>query len=258
MAPTTTIDSHPADPSPGGTASFTFHASEAASKFECSLAKGVEADLFSNCTSGKSYSKLADGTYTFKVRATDLAGNTQPSPTAFGWTVDNSLADTTPPQTTIDSHPPDPSGSSTASFTYESNEAGSSFQCSLDGGPFAACPAAGISYSGLANGPHTFQVRAIDTSANVDPTPAGYSFSVVVEAPAPPSGPSPPAPTAVKDTPGASFQCAVDRQPFRPCRSPFTAKSLSFGHHTLAVRALAGGLADPTPAKFGFTVVRGG
>jgi hypothetical protein len=282
-APTTTIDSHPADPSPGGTAAFTFHASETALKFECSLAKGAEADAFSNCSSGKTYSSLANGTYTFKVRATDLAGNQQSAPTAFAWTVDNSLADTTPPQTTIDSHPPDPSSASTASFTYGSNEAGSSFQCSLDGSAFAACPAAGISYAGLTSGPHAFQVRAIDTSANVDPTPAGYSFSVVLAAPAPAASSSTPpvataeAPQTVlsakpaarahdrtpsfrfrSDTPGASFQCAVDRQPFEPCRSPFTTKTLSFGRHTFAVRALTGGHTDPTPAKFGFKIVRGG
>lgn len=268
--PTTTIDTHPADPSPGQSASFTFHASETGSRFECSLDLGAAADSFSSCASGKTYTALADGEYTFKVRATDQAGNQQLTPTEFTWTVDNSLADTTPPETKIDSFPPDPNLSSTASFTYESNEPGSSFECALDGAAFASCPAAGITYSGLSNGPHTFQVRAIDPSNNVDPTPAGFSFSVLVSpslpaptssSPLPVSRPSPaPPPTPkllfskkpaarTKDrTPtfrfrsepaGASFQCAIDAAPFRACRSPFTPKKpLSLGPHKLQVRVV--------------------
>jgi hypothetical protein len=273
--PTTTIDTHPKDPSPGTSASFKFHASETGSKFECSLSQGATPDSFSACTSGKTYSSLADGEYTFKVRATDLAGNQQLEPTAFSWTVDNSLGDTTPPETKLDSVPPDPSLSSTVSFTYESNEPGSSFECALDGAPFAACAASGVTYMGLANGPHSFQVRAIDPSANVDPTPAGYSFSVAVPALAPPPlvpvaspqtlfAKKPPAKTRDRtptfrfrsDLAGASFECAVDHGRFKPCRSPFTTKKLSFGKHSFAVRAVAGSLADTTPLKVGFKVIK--
>jgi hypothetical protein len=273
--PTTTIDTHPKDPSPGTSASFKFHASETGSKFECSLSQGATPDSFSACTSGKTYSSLADGEYTFKVRATDLAGNQQLEPTAFSWTVDNSLGDTTPPETKLDFVPPDPSLSSTVSFTYESNEPGSSFECALDGAPFAACAASGVTYMGLANGPHSFQVRAIDPSANVDPTPAGYSFSVAVPALAPPPlvpvaspqtlfAKKPPAKTRDRtptfrfrsDLAGASFECAVDHGRFKPCRSPFTTKKLSFGKHSFAVRAVAGSLADTTPLKVGFKVIK--
>ena len=190
--PTTTIDTHPADPSSGGSVSFAYHASESGASFECSLAAGSGPDSFSACpSSGRTYAGLANGAYAFKVRATDLAGN-QGVAASFEWTVNNSLADTTPPQTTIVSKPPDPSDSSTASFTYQSNEPGSSFECELDGGAFAGCPAGGVTYTGLANGPHAFLVRAIDAGANVDPTPAGYSFDVAI--PPPPSAAPPPEP----------------------------------------------------------------
>jgi hypothetical protein len=278
--PTSTIDTHPVDPSPGTSPRFTFHASETALRFECSLAKGAEADAFSVCASGKTYPGLGDGSYAFKLRATDLAGNEQPTPTSFSWQVDNSLADTTPPETTILARPPDPSTSSTATFAYASSEAGSSFQCSLDGAAFGSCPATGITYTELASGPHGFRVRAIDSSANVDPEPAGYSFSVVLPSLAGPvPSPPPPRPLAPEtilsgrpaakthdrtpgfrfrsDSAGSSFQCAVDRQPLRPCRSPFTTKALGFGRHTFTVRALAGGLADPSPSRFSFKVLRG-
>jgi hypothetical protein len=281
VAPSAIVDTHPVNPSPGGSAAFGFHASEAGAKFECSLAKGIEADVFAACSSGKTYTKLADGGYTFKVKATDKAGNTG-APTSFAWTVDNSLADTTPPETTISSKPADPSDGSTASFAYSSNEPDSSFECSLDGAAFASCPAGGIAYAGLAGGQHSFQVRAIDTSGNTDPTPAGYTFSVVLtplpslpvvasqQRPATALSPQTtfsikPAARTRDRTPsfrfkssdaGVGFQCKVDRGAFRPCRSPFTTKPLSPGPHTVAIRAVRAGVADPTPATAPFRVVK--
>jgi hypothetical protein len=192
-APTATLDSHPTDPGPGASASFAYHASESGSSFECSLVAAPAIADFSACSpAGRTYTDLADGLYSFEVRATDGAGNRGPA-AGFEWTVDNSLADTTPPQTTILSGPPDPSESSTASFTYESNEPGSTFECRLDGAAFAGCPAGGIAYTGLADGSHTFLVRAIDASQNVDLSPAGYSFVVVTAVLSPPAMPSAPA-----------------------------------------------------------------
>ena len=148
LAPTVTITAKPVDPSPGASASFTFNSSEAGSSFQCSLALGAAADDFSACTSGKTYTNLADGEYTFKVRATDAATN-QGAAAVYEWTVDNSLVDTTPPDTLIDSAPPDPSESPSAAFTYHSTEPGSSFECKLDGASFAACPVTGVAYTGL-------------------------------------------------------------------------------------------------------------
>ncbi|HWI96588.1 MAG TPA: hypothetical protein VNS60_11030 [Solirubrobacterales bacterium] len=287
--PLATIDTHPADPSPGATAQFTYHApNEPGSSFECSL----DGTLPSACpTSGMTYHGLADGVHTFAVEATDGAGNQQLAPTEFSWTVDNSLLDTTPPQTTIESGPPDPSESPSASFTYASNEPGSSFECSLDGAPFASCPPGGISYGGLGNGPHTFQVRATDPSNNTDQSPAGYSFEVALVAtalpvqssppPSPPAIPSPgkakpvapettltakPAVTTRDRTPtfrfrsatrGANFQCQLDRGRYRSCRSPFTTAHLSPGRHTFKVRAVLASSTDPTPATASFKVLTG-
>jgi hypothetical protein len=55
---------------------------------------------------------------------------------------------------------------------------------------------------------------------------------------------------------GSSFQCKLDRKPFRTCRSPFTTKPLSLGKHTFKVRARDdSGKLDPSPASYGFKVV---
>jgi len=282
-APTASFVATPSDPSPGKSVSFRYSSNEPGSKFECKLEPPVAA--FAPCdTQPKVFTDLADGSYEFKVRAVDKAGNIQGEPSSYSWTVDNSLEDTTPPETVITAKPPDPSTSPNASFSYSSSEAGSHFECKLDGGSFSGCPVTGVSYSGLAEGSHSFQVRAIDASNNIDPTPAGYSFSVVLspaQAGSPPaSSPSPgpkktsapPNTTIAKaaaklrdrtptfrfssNKPGASFQCKLDRGSFKTCRSPFTTKTLAFGAHTLIVRAVSGGVADPSPAKLKFKIVK--
>ncbi len=217
-APTAILDSHPADSSSGASAAFTFHASEAGSSFECSLALGPAADEFSSCASGKTYMGLADGEYTFKVQATDAAGN-QGAATVFQWTVDNTAVDKTPPDTVIDGKPSNPSASAAASFTYHSTESGSSFECKLDGSAFSACPVAGVAYSGLANGSHAFQVRAIDSSDNVDQTPAGYSFDVAVPASSPATPVTPVAvPVVSPPVPPVATSHPKKRQKPRRCR----------------------------------------
>jgi hypothetical protein len=288
IAPVTTIDTHPLDPSRGDNAAFTFHAAnEPGATFKCAL----DGALPSACASGITYHGLADSPHGFEVEATDAAGNAEVTPVAFGWTVDNSLPDETPPDTTIEAKPSNPSTSPTATFTYVSNEPGSSFECALDGAAFTACEPSGISYTGLTSGPHSFQVRAVDSGKNPDPTPAGYSFDVVLPEtpPPPPLPPAPPAAVSLAPTPqpkltlpettitakppakthdrtptfrfssaarGAAFQCKIDAKPFVACRSPLTTKSLSYGPHTLQVRAVAAGGSDPSPAKFHFKVAK--
>ena len=279
VPPNTTIGVKPTNPTKSTNASFTFTASPAAgASFECRIDAELE---FTSCASPKEYTELSEGSHTFRVRAVNSAGP-DPSPATYTWTI-NSAA---PPETTIKSMPPNPSDSSTAAFTYESSELGSTFECKLDGAPFASCPAAGVIYTGLVDGSHGFQVRAVKDGLT-DASPAGYSWDVAVPAFEPPPILPPPLPqlasavapkaspqTIVTAKPGAvtrdrtptfrfrssvagsSFACKVDRGAFRSCSSPFTTKTLSFGAHTVQVRAVTAGSADPTPAKSSFRVAK--
>jgi hypothetical protein len=165
--PIATVDSGPDNPTNQTNATFTFSSSKSGSSFQCQLDGGT----FASCTSPKVYSGLADGQHVFSVRASSL-GNTGP-PTAYTWTVD-----TIGPDTTISSTPPTTSSSASATFTFTSSEAGSTFACSLDVNGFTPC-ASPQAYSGLGDGTHTFRVQAVDAAGNVDSTAAAYSWQIV-------------------------------------------------------------------------------
>jgi len=57
--------------------------------------------------------------------------------------------------------------------------------------------------------------------------------------------------------PGSSFECKLDKKPFKPCKSPKKLKRLKKGKHKFKVRAIdPAGNTDPSPAKDKFKVVR--
>jgi hypothetical protein len=336
-APDTTIASGPDDPTTSTTAAFSFTSTEAGSAFECSL----DGAAFAPCSSPES-SSVAGGTHQFRVRATDAAGNADATPAAWSWTVDAAIpprptitapadgsfsaspavrvagtaaagvsvsvvdgtaaagsttadaqgawavdvsgladgahtfrasatnsagnsgpsapvtvtVDTQPPATTIDSGPSGPTAASTASFAFSSSETGGRFECALDGAAFAACTSP-AELTGLADGGHTFAVRAIDRAGNADPTAASRTWTVDTDAPDTTitSGPTgtvagAQATFAFTSTDAqATFECRLDGGAFAACASPHTVASVSPGSHRFEVRAVDhAGTADPTPA----------
>ncbi len=272
--PETTIDSGPSGPTNDSTPTFGFSANEDAT-FECRIYPGVTpSGSFSACgdtlpdTQGSfTSSSLTDGQYTFEVKATDRGSNPDATPAQRTFTVD-----ALPPETTIDSGPADGSiiNSSTASFTFSSSEAGSSFECRIDGGAFGPCSGPGNSHTAgpLADGQHTFEVRATDVANNTDASPASRTFTVSTAPPEPPAaGDTTPPDTTITDGPksktkkktatfsftsteaGSTFECKLDDGNFEPCTSPKDVK-VKKGKHTFEVRAKdAAGNVDPTPAS---------
>lgn len=83
----------------------------------------------------------------------------------------------TPPQTTIVSGPGKRLALGGARFSFTSSEAGSTFECKIDGRKPTACkPPRG--YSGLGAGKHTFEVWATDGAGNKPAAAARKSFRV--------------------------------------------------------------------------------
>jgi hypothetical protein len=144
--------------------------------FQCQL-DVAEGGPWTSCTSPKSHADLATGSHTFRVRAIDAAGNIDPSPSVFLWTIDQ-----TDPETIITDGPDATTTDTSATFSFMSPETGSTFTCSLDTEPFASCSSP-VSYSGLSVGPHTFRVQATDAAGNLDETPASYPWTIQSGAP---------------------------------------------------------------------------
>jgi CSLREA domain-containing protein len=166
--PETSLISTPINPSNQADASFSFSSPDGSATFECNL----DDAGFTTCSNPASYSSLAEGSHSFQVRAKDAAGNVDPTPATFSWTID-----VTPPDTTITSAPSDPTNSAQASFDFSSADGTATFECNLDDAGFTTCSSP-ASYTSLAEGNHSFQVRAKDPAGNVDLTPAGYSWTV--------------------------------------------------------------------------------
>ena len=251
-APETQITDQPAKTSnsPAATLSFTGTDNKTPAadlRFECRLDGQTEAN-FSSCTSPQSYSGLGQGSHTFDVRTVDQAGNTDPTPESYTWTVD-----TAAPQTTIDSKPEALTKSTTSSFTF-TGEAGATFECKLDNGSFTGCSSP-QSYADLSDGSHTFSVRSTDAAGNVE-TPVSHTWTVDATVPQATIDSPPPASTIETnatftfsaDELGAKFECSLDGAPFAECASPKEYTGLALGQHTFNVRATdaAGNTGSPT------------
>jgi fibronectin type 3 domain-containing protein len=91
-----------------------------------------------------------------------------------------------PTDTYVDSAPPAGTTSSNATFTFHASGSPATYKCKLDNGTSATC-ASPVSYSGLAQGSHTFSVAAT-VNGSIDPTPALATWTIDNTPPAPPAG----------------------------------------------------------------------
>jgi hypothetical protein len=246
VAPDTTIDSGPSGLTNDATPTFAF-SSEAGATFECK----VDAGSFATCTSPFTAASLVDGSHTFSVRATDAAANTDASPATRNFTVD-----TVAPDTTV-SGPSGAIADATPTFTF-SSETGATFECNVDGAAYAACSNP-YTTATLADGAHTFSVRARDAATNADATPATRSFTVdtttqttITKKPAKRTTKRKVKFGFTASEAGVTFECKLDKRAYRPCTSPKKYR-VKLGKHTFLVRATdAAGNVDATPAKYTF------
>jgi hypothetical protein len=246
VAPTTTITQQPTNPSNDASPSFAFTVSEPANA-QCKL----DGAAFTSCSSPVTYD-AADGLHTFSVRATDATGNPG-QPTAYTWRIDTVL-----PTVTLTQKPGSPSSTNSPTFVFSANEA-STFTCSLDHASPTSCSSP-TTYTGLADGPHSFAVTPTDPAGNTGPA-ITHDWTIETRAPtaAVTSGPtahsnsSSATFTFTADEP-SSFDCKLDDRGFEACGSPVSYHGLGDGPHAFSVRARdpSGNLS--TPAAYGWSI----
>jgi hypothetical protein len=179
--------------------------------------------------------------------------------TSYTWTID-----LTNPVVTIDpaSEPHDPTNRTSANFVFTSNKEGSTFQCRLDGGAFSSCSSP-KGYSNLADGRHTFGVKATDLLGH-EGLETVYSWTIDTVPPVTTitSGPAGQANTSsatfafTSNEAPPTFACSLDGSPFASCASPKSYTGLAVGAHVFQVRAAdAAGNTDPTPATYSWRVL---
>jgi len=157
---------HPRRRSDQPAASFLLGPSRFGGGFLCRL----DGRPFMVCPRAPTFSELPDGVHRLTVVAVDAALN-RSAPITWTWT-----QDTVAPITTIESGPPSPTASTSATFAFSATETDVRYMCSIDGLGFLRC-ASGVSYEGLAPGSHSFAVHAIDAAGNVGPD-ATWSWTI--------------------------------------------------------------------------------
>ncbi|WP_180336414.1 Ig-like domain-containing protein [Pontibacter ramchanderi] len=109
-APNTTITASPAAATNATSATFTFTSNETVSTFQAS----VDGSPFTIATSPITLTGLSGGTHTVQIRAMDAAGNLDPTPASYTWTVDA----TAPAVTGITRHNPATATTNVTSVTF--------------------------------------------------------------------------------------------------------------------------------------------
>jgi hypothetical protein len=251
--PSLSLDFGPTDPTNEQTPSFGFTTD--APRTECSVDQGAPA--YVSCASPYRSPSLSDGSYTFRVLATDAAGNEQNAEQTFS-------VDATPPSVSIDSGPSGATNNQLPSFGFTVDGTATAIECSIDQGTtaYASCP--GPTYAPpapLSDGRYTFRVRASDALGNqrIDT----QDFTVDSEAPsltidAGPRGPTnDTTPSFGFTTDGTSVECSIDHgtPAYRLCptSTSYTAAQLADGSYVFHVRA-SDGVGNRAEAFQNFTV----
>ncbi len=180
--PHVSVDSGPTGSTTERTPTFTFSASDAVGPitFKCSIDTGTAN--FSACSgpgnSDTASSPLPDGSYTFRVQATDRAANSAVATRSFTVQTPTSPPPTAP-DTTITKGPKKKTRKRKPKFQFTSSQAGSTFQCRLDRGAFKPCTAPFVPSVKLKPGRHVLKVQAIGPTGIADGTPAVRKFKVL-------------------------------------------------------------------------------
>lgn len=152
------------------TASFNFSSIDSGSglsSFQCS----IDNEVYSICSSPKSFINLSDGSHTFRVKAFDFAGNSS-TESSFTWLID-SIA----PTLVFSQQPAAVTDVTIANFQFTVTENGSGItltQCSFDNSAYANCSSPHSIT--VAEGMHIFRIQSQDKAGNL--SSISYSWTV--------------------------------------------------------------------------------
>jgi hypothetical protein len=163
------------------------------------------------------------------------------------------------PNTRILSAPRGSIDSRSVTISY-SSDSSHMFECSLNDGTWVVCPDGQQEYDNLPDGPYRFEVAAVSSSGQPDPSPQTATWTVDTTPPSTTfrSGPLGPVQTDsvtftyASSEGGSHFQCDFDNQGWQECDGG----RITLGSdvrplpHTLLVRAIDdAGNVDPNPAS---------
>jgi len=219
---------------------------EAGMSFRCGIDNGVPF----LCDPRGEHVSLPEGRHTFGAQAIDLNGNSSEFASIAVTAVD----------TEITAAPLEDLPRRSVTFAARSGIA-QDFECSIDGGAFAACAqatapgaSAALTLPAVADGRHTLRVRGRHGS-DVDESPASRTWIQDTIAPD----------TSLRTTAtgfelssnesGVTFRCRVGNIGFGGCDATYTLRPLSPGAYTFEAHAMdRAGNIDPTPARHTWTI----
>jgi len=242
--PTVSITSEPNNPTNIATASFTYNGTDTGTGVDHYEYRIDGGTWTTDTTGATSFTGLADGSHTFQVEAVDKAGNISTA-ASYAWTLD-----TTPPMVSITSEPNNPTNIATASFTFSGTDSVSGvdhYEYRIDGGAWTSNTTGAASFTGLADGSHTFAVEAVDKAGNIS-TAASYTWTLDTTPPTVTitSEPNNPGNTTSFTYSGTDTGTGVDHYEYRVDGGAWTSNTtgvasfagLSDGSHTFAVEAV--------------------
>jgi hypothetical protein len=208
----------------GSDGSMTVTFSGGTPSYTCSLDGGA----FSLCSSPATFNNLAAGSHTVTVK--DSSGCTAPATTS----ITQPSASVTSSSTKSDPLCSTGLGSMTVTFSGGT----SPYQCSLDGGAFAACTSP-ATFNSLSAGSHSVVVKdskgcAAPATSQTIVIPTAVTSSSSKTDPDCSTGVGSMSVTFSGGTPG--YTCSLDGGAFAACTSPATFSSLSAGSHSVVVR----------------------
>jgi hypothetical protein len=198
-------------------------------------------------------SNLSEGDHAVSVYGMDDAGNASAA-IVHQFNIDMSA----PSISLVAQNTVNPTNSDRNAFAMSSNEE-VQFECSLDNAGFAACLSPMV-FSGLADGAHNMQVRAIDVAGNISAV-AQYAWVVDTKAPS----------TAVtgttnldqatltisSDEAGVRYVCSLDGAVLSTCSTPMSYSGLALGTHSFLAKAIdAAGNIDSVGATYQFAITK--